>query len=321
MMIRSHITAVACSALAIGLVACGGGGGDSSGPANTPPANSKAKIDDKNAKQVTRSAAKSANASSNGADLGKGAFDTVDPSVINPGVPVLPTARSLAIKAIEDTGGTEPCAGGGTINFAFEGIPTTPGDLLGAMVVTAVNCVDEGVTSNGVMRLSDLQLDTGRIGAAISFDSFSVLDPSEQVNSTLKGTTTFLIETTSSNTQKTTFGVRDLQVTESGVVSLIPKLDTVIEVDSATNVATTSISGTLNTPQGVVDLITEKPFVSLGDLNPTAGQLKIVGELSSVTLVPRLDGETVDLQIDTADADPGLDVITPATWDEVGQLF
>lgn len=320
-MISRHITAVACSVLAIGLVACGGGGGDSGGPANTPPADSKAKIDDKNAKQVTQSAAKSANASSSGADLGKGAFDTVDPSVINPSVPVLPTARSLAIKAIEETGGTETCAGGGTINFAFEDFATAPGDLLGAIVVTAANCVDEGVTSNGVMRLSDLQLDADRIGATIAFDSFSVADPSEQVNGILKGTTTFLIETTRSNTQKTTFGVRDLQVNEGGVLSLIPRLDTVIEVDSATNVATTSIGGTLNTPQGVVDLVTEKPFVSLGDLNPTAGQLKIVGELSSVTLVPRLDGETVDLQIDTADADPGLDVITPATWDEVGPLF
>lgn len=315
---RTHLTTAVCSLLALGLVACGGGGGgDGGNPNNTPPANSKAQINESNAKQVSQSTAQSSNASGKGAQSGAGAFGNAPQT---PTTPALPLARGMAVKALAGTENSKTCTGGGTREFNFEGLPTDPTQLPGAIVVTAANCVEEGVTSNGVMRLSDLVFEDARMGASISFDTFSVVDPSEGIDSTLKGVTTFLIETTAT-TEKLVFGVTNLEVKEGSDVTQIPRLETVVETNLSTQESKTSLSGSVQTPEGLVDLVTEQPFVSIDEANPTAGRLKIVGELSSVTLVPRLDGLNVDLLVDNADADPAVDVEIPATWQELGPLL
>lgn len=315
---KTNLTAAVCSLLALGLVACGGGGGgDGGNPSNAPPANSKAQINETNAKQVSQSTVQRSNASGKGTQSGAGAIRKAPQT---PTIPALSLARGMTAKALAGTESSEACPGGGTRDFNFEGLPTDPTQLPGAIVVTAANCVEEGITSNGVMRLSDLVFEDARIGASIEFDSFSVLDPGEGIDSTLKGVTTFLIETTAT-TEKLVFGVTNLEVKEGSDVTQIPRLETVVETNRSTQESNTSLSGTVQTPEGLVDLVTEQPFVAIGEDNPTAGRLKIVGELSSVTLVPRLDGLNVDLSVDNADVDPAVDVVVPATWQELGTLL
>lgn len=313
---RTKLTTAVCSLLALGLVACGGGGGgDGGNPNNTPPASSKAKINESNAKQVAQSTTQSTNASKTGAQSGQGAFGGTPQTS-----PSVAAARSLATKALVDTGNTESCTEGGTREFTFEDLPTDPTQLPGAIVVTSVNCIEDGVTSNGVMRLSDFVMEDSRQGFSIAFDTFSVLDSVEGLDSTLQGVMTFLLETTAT-TEKVVFGVTNLEVKEGSEVVQLPRLETVVETNTATNQSTTSLSGSVKTPEGLVDLVTEQPFVSLDEGNPTAGKLKIVGELSSVTLVPSTDGVNVDLHVDNDDVDPAVDAVVPATWEELGSLL
>lgn len=313
---RTKLTTAMCSLLALGLVACGGGGGgDGGNPNNTPPASSKAKINESNAKQVAQSTTQSTNASKTGAQSGQGAFGGTPQTSQS-----FTAARGLATKALADTGNLESCTGGGTRDFTFEDLPTDPTQLPGAIVVTSVNCIEDGVTSNGVMRLSDFVMEDSRQGFSITFDTFSVLDSVKGLDSTLQGVMTFLLETTAT-TEKVVFGVTNLEVKEGSEVVQLPRLETVVETNTATNQSTTSLSGSVKTPEGLVDLVTEQPFVSLGEGNPTAGKLKIVGELSSVTLVPSTDGVNVDLHVDNDDVDPAVDAVVPATWEELGPLL
>lgn len=216
----------------------------------------------------------------------------------------------------------EPCDSGtfsGSFNDADNSQDLSTGDSLS---VTSSSCSFDGVVMSGSLTVDNVVVTGGFVNdiAPYSFSfrirtsNLSVTEDGETV--VINGDVT-LRELTNDNVIFTSsFSGNGIEVV-TGSDTLILTDFSIDEIDNEANGAyTISVNGTISSSNigGSVTVTTNVAFTGVGALDPSGGEVSCVGANgTSVRLIANVDGNTVQLQVDT-DGDGVADNTIDETW-------